>query len=96
MIKYKTPDGEETAVYLKHGKYANGNPSIQLYDAVEHFPFATCTVNVPGLAQDEVAIKDYSENEGMLQFLIDEEIVEPPHRDIESGFVVLPVCRLLL
>jgi hypothetical protein len=90
MIKY-----QDTAVYLKRGKYASGGgASLQLIDAVDHCPYATCTVNLEGLEPDEVAIKDYSENEGMLDFLISEEIVKPPHRSIPSGFVLIPVCRL--
>jgi len=97
MMKYKTPhDPEGTAVYLKRGKYANGNPSLQLYDAVEHYPYATCTVNIPGLGSDEVAIKNYSENEGMLDFLVSEGIVDKPHREESSGYVTIPVCRFLL
>ena len=84
-----------TAVYLKRGTYANGAAnSLAMIDATDHFPYANCTINVPGLDIDEVAIKDYSENEGMLEFLINEEIVEKPHREVYSGYVSIPVCRL--
>lgn len=90
MIKY-----QDTAVYIKRGQYANGRGvSMQLIDAVDHCPYATCTVNMEGLEPDEVAIKDYSENEGMLSFLVEEGIVNPPHRSLPSGFVNIPVCRL--
>ena len=95
MIVYKTPyNPEGTAVYLKRGTYTNGNKSIQLIDAREHYPYATCTVNVEGLKEDEVAIKNYSENEGMLNFLISEGIVEPPHRSVNSGYVKIPICKV--
>jgi hypothetical protein len=95
MIKYKSPySEEETPVYLKHGTYANGGtPSMQLMDANDHFPFMTCTVNMPGLEMDELAIKNYSENEGLLEFLVEEGVLEEPHRYVESGFVMIPVCR---
>ena len=97
MMKYKNPYNadQETAVYLKHSTYATGGtPKMQLMDASDHLPYMTCTVMVPGLEMDEVAIKSYSENEGLLEFLLEEEIIEEPHRYAESGFVVIPICRL--
>lgn len=52
-------------------------------------PVATATVNIPEIqvADDEVLIKDYSENEGMLDALIQAEIINPevyiiPHNNI--------------
>lgn len=84
-----------TAVYLKRGTYANGTSnSLSMMDAADHLPYANCTINIPGLEIDEVAIKDYSENEGMLEFLISEDIVEKPHREVYSGYVSIPVCRI--
>ena len=66
----------------------------QLIDAEDGSPFATATLWVEGLASDEVAIKNYSENLGMLTFLVTNKIVEQPHRQINNGFVNIPVCRL--
>jgi hypothetical protein len=42
----------------------------------------------------EVAVKNYSENEGTLAGLISAGILQPPHRWIPSGWVMLPVCQL--
>jgi hypothetical protein len=42
---------------------------------------------------DEVAIKDWGENEGMLEALVTARVVQPPHRWIGSGYVEIPVCR---
>ena len=50
---------------------------------------------LPGLEPDELAIKNYMENEGMLAFLIKHEIVFPPHRTIQSGHVIFPIVRLI-
>jgi hypothetical protein len=52
-------------------------------------------VNVPGLSKEEVGVKDYSENEGMLDFLIGNGIVEKPHRYENSGFVKIPICKIV-
>jgi hypothetical protein len=46
------------------------------------------------LAPTEVAIKNYSECDGMLDALVAAGVVLPPHRIIESGYVELPVCHL--
>lgn len=86
--------GETHKVGLKFGKYSKGNLAIELYDLDDGFPFAKSTINLPGLGKDEVAVKDYSENEGMLDFLVSNQIVHPPHRTERSGFVTVPVCKL--
>jgi len=79
---------------IQYGTYQEGNTSMQLIDCADGFPFATATVNLPGLTENEVAIKNYSENEGVLNFLLDNEIIEAPHRFVQSGFVNIPVCKL--
>ena len=79
---------------IQYGTYQEGNTSMQLIDCADGCPFATATVNLPGLAKNEVAIKNYSENEGVLIFLLDNNIIEAPHRFVQSGFVNIPVCRL--
>lgn len=48
------------------------------------------------LAPDEVAIKDYSECEGVLGELFRVGAVASPHRYIASGHVMIPVCKLLV
>ena len=85
-------------------RYQNGRISLELVaweddtisEVFEGEPIATCTVNVPEypLAADEVIIKDYSENEGMLQALLDAKVVELAGRSVSMGFVTSPVCIL--
>ncbi len=85
-------------------KYHNGRTAIQLVasendeDVCEGEPIATATVNIPSasLASDEVLIKNYSENEGLLEILTKANIVKPTGRFIDSGFVSIPVCQLLI
>jgi hypothetical protein len=88
--------GEAYKVRVEIGKYQQGNPAIELYDLEDGFPFGKSTVNIPGLAEDEVAVKDYSENKGMLDFLVDNGIIYPPHRSESSGYATVPVCKLVL
>ena len=61
-------------------------------------PMATATVNIPQvpLERNEVIIKDYSENEGMLETLVKAGIVEDTGKVVETGFVVCNICKLLI
>ena len=71
----------------------NGNLALQIVDA--EGLVATCSVN-PGVDvdNDHLCVKDYSENTGMLKFLIDKGVVEKPEYGIPSGWVTLFVCPL--
>lgn len=76
--------------------YHNGRTAIQLTDSVTHEPIAMASVNVDTkLEDDEICIKDYSENEGMLSAMVNHGIVSEPIRFVQSGFVTIPVCTLL-
>jgi hypothetical protein len=78
-------------------KYAdNGRTAIELVDADTGEPIARATTNLPhiGLGKDEVMIKDYSENEGMVDALADAGIIALPDAFVQSGFVKVPICRL--
>lgn len=85
---------EQYTLQINRGSYSNGNVAMTLIDCVDGLPFATATINHNSLQEGEVAIKDYSENAGVLIFLLDNNIVKPPHRFINSGFVNIPVCKL--
>lgn len=77
-------------------KHPNGQTRIDLIDVEDGCPFATATVSVEGsfFEEDEVFVKNYSENVGVLTFLVTNNIVHPPHRQISGGYVNIPVCRL--
>lgn len=81
-------------VYLT--KYDNGQNALLLQDAEDNSPIATASValDIPQ-SPDEVFIKDYSENAGILDLLIKAGIISTPVNYENSGFVVIPVCTLL-
>ena len=74
----------------------NGRERLSLYDSGDGEPIAVATVNIPEewCDDDEVFIKDYSENEGMVTALMNAQHIKEPHRLVRSGFVAVPVCRL--
>lgn len=70
----------------------SGNIAWQMADD-DGSPITTISVNVPGLKPDELGIKTYSENAGMLEALLAADLIELPHRYLLSGFVSIPVCH---
>lgn len=70
--------------------YANGREAWLVRDY-------KLTVNVAdGEVRDgEVAIKDYSEGEGVLAALVGAGIVSEPLRYAPSGWVKIPICKVL-
>lgn len=81
---------------VQFDEYTNNNrKAITLYEKETGEPFAVATVNIPGLEEDEVAIKDYSENEGVLKMLFMAGYISEPLRLEQSGFVKVTICKLL-
>lgn len=83
-------------VQIEFGKYSNGRIAIQLIAAKTGEPFITATVNIPDveLNSREVIIKNYSENEGVLGFLMDNNIVGPVKKEVNTGFVSCQIVDL--
>lgn len=77
-------------------RYTNGRPALQLIDAHDGEPFLVATVNLPDIVagRNEVFIKDYSENEGILAVLEEAGVVKATGRTVISGFVEMPACEL--
>lgn len=67
-------------------------------DGAEAEPLAVCTVNLPAVAmrENEVAIKTWYENVGMLGWLLDQRIISEPQRYAYFAGVFIPVCSLLI
>jgi hypothetical protein len=95
-ITHKTPYGEYK-LSMSISKYTNGQTAIKLFDMADGMPFATATVAIDDqLLEGEVAIKDYSENEGILDSLIEAGVIDHPHALYQSGWVKIPICKLLI
>jgi len=83
---------------VRFGRYvAPERPAMELI-ADDGTPVAIATVNLPDedLGDDEIAIKNHSENAGVLAALVASGIVAEPHRFVRRGYVEIPVCRLLV
>jgi len=77
------------------GEYASGHICIKLR-TIHGAPYATATINDPDadLLENEVIIKNYSENEGVLEALEEAGIVQPVYL-LKYGHTNGVVCKLL-
>lgn len=80
-------NGEKIFIHLNKGR-------LEALDK-EGFPYMVISLKHESIGDGEFLIKDYSENEGILDALISNKIVAKPHRYIKQGFVNAPVCKLL-
>lgn len=85
--------GELVSVSTK--KYGNNRPAIIITDS-EGLPYMIATVNIPErvLEDNEVIIKDYSENEGIYQWLLEKNIIQPMVGTHQMSFERAPICVL--
>lgn len=80
---------------LSFAQYMNGNTAIHL-TTTNGEPWGVATVNLGDpINPDHVLIKDYSENEGMADMLIDNGIIEPePVASYNTGWVTVHEYKL--
>lgn len=84
----------EAVVYAK--LYGNGSTALLISDLNGERLF-TATVALEETPQKGfVFIKDWSENEGVLQCLIDQGVIRQPVREIKTGFVYAFECQLMI
>ncbi len=91
--------GDIIPVTVNIRKYNNGRSAIELLEMDPTYgptPYMTASVNIPNvlLQDNEVLIKDYSENEGITKFLSKHNIVTPTNNWVKSGYVDVQVCVL--
>ena len=82
----------------KWGTYrVNGRTSLELIDVHDGELVMVATVNLTDerINEDELIIKNYSENEGVLESLQKAEIVGPVLRTVHTGFVTASVVKRL-
>ena len=78
---------------LDYARYKNDRLCITLLEAKSGDEWYVATVNLPDveLGQDEVIIKDYSENEGIFKALVDAGVIVDTGKRVKSGYVSCPV-----
>jgi hypothetical protein len=78
--------------------YSNGNTCVTLNDVEDGSPVATATINTSAElpSKRHIVIKNYSENEGILEALEEAGIVKQTGSFVAAGFSKCPVVELQL
>ena len=94
-INVKTKFINETA-NLIYAEYMDGSTALALHDDYGQ-PLMTATVALPNVVpgSGNVFIKNWSENEGILECLIEQNVISEPVNAFETGFVQVYECKLL-
>lgn len=90
-------NGDKVKLFL--GKYMEPQNNALFMETIDGDPHTTCSVNIDTeepLEEDVVLIKDYSENEGMMDFLLENRVIEEVVGLESSGYVLIPVARLAM
>lgn len=84
-------------VEILERSYGNGRLALEIIDCEDGIPVMVATVNLPEvpLQEGEIIIKNYSENEGVLEFLQTNGLVGEVLREVETGFVKCPIVKYL-
>lgn len=97
IIQCKLAYGKDWPVFVRVGTYRDGSLAINLFCANDEDygePFTDMTKCVGDKMPLYCAtVKNYSENEGMVDFLLLNGFGELDNRVITSGFVSMPVFR---
>lgn len=99
IFHLKTKYLDEPQAELFISKYEDGGAPYILFKSVHDEPLCVATVNIPELelADDDVCIKTWSENEGLLEEMIRLAIIEPPYRMVACGpYVHASICKILV
>jgi len=84
---------------VHYDKYQDGGGHrIDLIDIADGTPVATVTVNVENveLKDNEIIVKDYSENVGIYNALVDQNIIKPTSKSVKiSQWVTAPIATLV-
>ena len=93
-LKTRYCDKSGCSFYTRH--YAKGGIYIGIQSDSEYGPepWMDVTVNLGNaVPAGMIAVKSYSENEGLLEFLQELGFITRIYKTVDSGFVEVPVCE---
>lgn len=96
MIKVKFKKWNCVAIFSRYVN--NDRISIRLIEEETNEPIATASVNlteIEGITDNEIAIKDYGQNEGMVNALRNAGIIGHPIQLVENDYVKIGIYELL-
>ena len=94
-MKFKTKFGTYNVKILPK-IYMNGRAALLMVDDPGGEPVATITINTPEtqLQPGEIAVKNYSENEGMVEFLLSNKLAVDTGRVADGRYINAPIMKI--
>ena len=79
-------------------EYLNGQTGLRLVDDQDELPVATATVAVADIPvnNDQVIIKDYSENKGVFDALAAAGVISSDYYSVKHNHVTFKIARCLI
>jgi hypothetical protein len=95
--EFTSSGGDTYQVFPQIGEYTNSQTALELIDTLDGSPVLIASISVPEIAlgKHELIIKDYSENEGVLSFLVENNIIRLLGRHIATGLITAEIVELL-
>ena len=88
--KYLSQEGK-----LWWGHYKNESPALVI-KALDGEVLCKASINMDiKLEPDEICIKDYSENEGILECLVMNGIIQWIGKVVRGEYIEVPICKIL-
>ena len=82
-------------ITLHPAKYQNGNNALEFIETETGYPYLRASVNPSiDIPADLIAIKDYSENHGVGDYLRAIGIISNVRAHVQSGYIKIPVYAL--
>lgn len=85
---------------IQKARYGDGSTALIINSLEDGSCICTATVSLEAdgalPAEGNVFIKSYSENEGVLECLVQQGIISEPLQTMPTGFVVVYECKLLV
>ena len=76
------------------GLYHNNQWALELLDENGSVQTRITVCVDEDLKENEIAIKDYSENDGMWIWLVDNDLIEDVYYEIPAGYAIIKVSKL--
>ena len=89
---------KQTECMIHKLRYPAGQALALIIESLDGEPLMTASVNLVDehLADNEVAIKDWSENEGIRECLEKLGVIGPVKRSVKTGFVTATIHECLI
>ncbi len=98
LVTVRPYENISTVCEVHKSQYENDRIALVLVEQETGDQYAVATTNLPNCecGPGQAYIKSYSENQGILEALMEAGIVSPPVSYVQSGFVEIPLCNVLL